>query len=98
MTELELLASAAQDLDGLTLRGLANWRLADSALKKIGAVMESLKRREDAEKEADARQIEELRAAREQAKAEAAARGEEILGGETYRIDMQTGKAEKIIE
>lgn len=85
--DVGLLESAIADINGLGLQGLANWQRAASAIQKIAAVIDGRKKERAEQEETRRQEIEEARRAREQAKAEAAARGEEIVGGETVQIN-----------
>lgn len=95
---VEMLEEAIKDINALILQGVMNWKHATDAIGRIGAVIEDLKKKEEAKTKAYNEALEEARKNREQAKKEAAERGETIHGGETINIDLTTGKQETIIE
>ena len=95
---INMLKSAVEDMNGLILQGVLNWRRASSAVSKVSAVIEALQKEQDKKEAAYNAAIEDAKKQRAKAKAEAAERGEEIVGGETINIDLTTGKQETIIE
>lgn len=95
---VEMLEEAIKDINALILQGVTNWKHATNAIGRIGAVIEDLKKKEEAKNKAYNEALEEARKNREQAKKKAVKSGEEILGGETINIDLTTGKQTTIIE
>lgn len=98
LNTIEMLKSVIDDLNKLKLEGYANWGHAFNAVAKISSVISGLEKEQKAKEEAYKASIEDAKARREQAKKEAAERGEEIIGGETINIDLTTGKQTTIIE
>lgn len=96
MDSIEMLQSAINDINGLILQGIPNWKRALSAVGKINAVIEGLSKEQETKQKAYDAAIEDARKRREEAKAEAARNGEEILGGETIRINAD-GSQEVLI-
>lgn len=95
-TSVELLESAIRDIDKLTLTGVMNWNNANSALSKIGSVLDALKKQEEAKEKAYNDAIEDAKQAREKQLADAAARGETVIGGQTVKVNAD-GTTEVII-
>lgn len=88
----ELLRAAIADLSRLTLTGPINWSLANGAINKINAVAERIKADREAKEKAFEESVEDAKKTRERLVQEAKDRGEELVGGEVYRItaDGQT--------
>ncbi len=87
MNTLETLKSIVVDLNSLTLQGFANWKHADDAMQKLILVIEDLEKEKKEKEKAHNEFLENAKKRREQMKAEAAERGEKIIGGETIRIN-----------
>ena len=87
----ETIQNLWDELSAINLVGPVQWehglRIAKGILDIKKELSEEEKRRNEAYKEAYNASIEEKRKQREQAKKEAAERGEEIIGGETIRIN-----------
>ena len=87
----ETIQNLWDELSVLNLVGPAQWehglRIAKGILDIKKELSEEEKMRNEAYKEAYNASIEQKRKQREQAKKEAAERGEEIIGGETVRIN-----------
>lgn len=86
-TNDEMLKSALDDLNRLSLIGIDNWQRVLSACKKIVSVRQALSKEQEARDNAYKASLEEAKARREQQLKEAEARGETVLGGETVRIN-----------
>lgn len=98
MDTMTILKSAIDDINALILQGVVNWKHATNAVGKIGAVIDALEKQKTEKEAAYNAAIEDARKKRELAKAEAAERGEEILGGETVFVDLTSGEQKTIIE
>jgi CRISPR/Cas system type I-B associated protein Csh2 (Cas7 group RAMP superfamily) len=92
MDNIGMLNAAIEEINALVIQGVVNWKRASSAIDRIKAVVSVLEQEKEAQKKAQEEAMQELRKQREQAKREAAERGEEILGGETINIDLLTGE------
>ena len=86
-TNDEMLKSALDDLNRLSLIGIDNWQRVLSACKKIVSVRQALSKEQEARDNAYKASLEEVKARREQQLKEAEERGEKILGGETIRVN-----------
>lgn len=91
MTHEEMLKAALADISKLTLTGPLNWNLANGAINKISAVIEGLKKEREAREAAYRQSVEDANKNRAKLAKEAAERGEELVGGETYVIDLKGG-------
>lgn len=80
----EMLADAISKISGLTLTGPINWSLANAAINQISAVKDRLKKDRETREAAYAQSVADAKAEREKRAQEAAQRGEELVGGETY--------------
>ena len=98
MSNIDMIDLAIVRINSLILQGVANWRSASEATEILVSLKKALQEEEKARQKAYDDSIAEARERREKMKAEAAERGEEILGGETINIDLTTGKQETIIE
>lgn len=87
MTNVEMLQSTIDDINALVLQGIVNWKRAFDAIGKLQAVINSLKKEDEAREKAFRASIEEAKRNREKMKQEAAERGEELIGGETIVIN-----------
>lgn len=96
--DIEMLTSAIEDINALILQGVMNWKRAASAISKVAAVAEGLKKERERKEAAYQASIADAKQQREKLKAEAAEHGEEILGGETIHIDCTTGEQRTVIE
>lgn len=83
MNQIEMLQSTIDDINALVLQGVVNWKHAFDAIGKLQAVINELKKAEEAKEKAFRASIEEAKRNRERMKQEAAERGEELIGGET---------------
>ena len=92
MNILETLKSIVVDLNGLTLQGFANWKHADDAMQKLILVIKDYEDKQTAKEKAYNEALEDAKKRREEMKAEAAKRGEEIIGGETIRFNADGTK------
>jgi phage/plasmid primase-like uncharacterized protein len=92
MDNIRMLNVAIEEINALVIQGVVNWKRASSAIDRIKAVISVLEQEKEAQMKAKEEAAQELKKQREQAKREAAERGEEILGGETINIDLLTGE------
>lgn len=96
MTGIEVLRSAIGDVNSLHLTGIQDWHRAIQAIKKMEAVIEGMKMEQEAKQKANDAALEEAKQNRKKQLEEAAKNGEEILGGETIRINAD-GTQEVIV-
>ena len=82
----ELLKSAIADLSKLTLTGPINWSLANGAINKISKVAEQIKAEREAKEKAFEQSIADAKENRQRMIREAQEKGEEVIGGEVYRV------------
>lgn len=87
MKSISEIQTAWTELEGLSLTGIAQWEKGIKIAKSLIEIKRELLEEERRREEAYNVSIEEARKRREQAKKEAAERGEEIVGGETIRIN-----------
>ena len=92
MDRIQTLKSIVVDLNSLILQGYANWKHADDAMQKLILVIEDLENEKKEKEKAHNEFLENAKKRREQMKAEAAERGEKIVGGETIRINADGTK------
>ena len=92
MTHEEMLKAALADISKLTLTGPLNWSLANGAINRITAVIEGLNKDREARDKAFEQSIKDANENRARLAKEAAERGEELVGGETYVIDLKGGE------
>lgn len=79
----EMLNGAIADINQLMLQGALNWSKANSAINRISAVIEGLKKEEEARENAYKASIENAKQMRERK----LKNGESVVGGETIRIN-----------
>jgi len=84
---IQMLESIIADISKMSLTGPYNWNCANSALNKLSALIEGEKKSKEAKERAEKAALEEARLNRERIKKIAESNGEEILGGETVRIN-----------
>lgn len=87
MDNIDTLQNVLNTLDKLSLQGFENWRLVGKAAAQVAAVMDDLKRQQEAREKAYEESLKEAKARREETLAAAHERGEEILGGQTVRFN-----------
>lgn len=94
----EMLKAAVADINGLVLQGAVNWTRANSAINRITAVIEGLEKETKAREQAYKAAIEDAKASKAKAQAEAAERGEEVLGGEVIHFDLKSGEQTVLVD
>ena len=93
MNKIELVQAIMADLNRLTLTSVKDWEIGVGLAKALIALKHALEEDAKAKEEAD---LKEKRAARQKQLAEAAEKGEEVIGGETIRINAD-GSTEVLI-
>lgn len=96
MTSVELVQAIMSDLNKLSLTSVRDWEIGVGIAKALISLKHGLEDEEKARKKAQEAALEEARAKRHAEKQAAAERGEEILGGETIRLNSD-GSTEVII-
>jgi len=92
MDDISVLKGAIDDINGLIIQGVVNWKKAVDAIDRISIVIEAIEKKNKAKEEAYRASIEDAKKRREQQKNEAIERGEEIVGGETIHINADGTK------
>lgn len=83
-------------LNRMTLTGVKDWELGMKIASGLVALKHGLEEEREAKKRAEDEELERKREERKRQLEEAAARGEEILGGETIRLNAD-GTTEVLI-
>lgn len=96
MDTLTLIQSLIVDLDSLSVKSVENCATVVGMFQKLTQLKKTEQVRIEAKQKAAEAELEQKRAERQKQLAEAAERGETIVGGETIRIDAD-GKQEVII-
>lgn len=96
MTSIELVQAIMADLNKLSLTSVRDWEIGVGIAKALITLKHGLEDEEKARRKAQEDAIAEARAKRQFEKQAAAEKGEEILGGETIRINSD-GSQEVII-
>jgi len=96
MDTLTLIQSLIVDLDSLSVRSVENCATVVGMYQKLAQLKKAEQARVEAKQKAAEAELEQKRAERQKQLAEAAERGETIVGGETIRINAD-GSQEVVI-
>ena len=96
MTSIELVQAIMVDLNKLTLTSVKDWEIGVGIAKALITLKRGLENDEKARQKAQEDLLAEAREKRQQQLQEAAEKGQEVIGGETVRINAD-GSTEVII-